>query len=372
MAKKKIRARARTGIAGVPLDKGFRGLKHYFHAELDKKILIEVLKDYIKANYKKEEFKFANANPEYNFFMYTHYNAAAYALNCGVDFEPPHENYPKSLGRFIRNLIDRGKEIIRKKKSDVDPVVGEKKVVSPHDRLRMKIKSTIIADIENLEDAWMSGSHKASLDLYVQFQAHRLPNSAVQPVREYVQALHDEYYDAYYNKKGECAEGFAHVERKYIRKRIDLTAKMLSDLDRIKAQATAQRKPRIKKPKTADKQVTRLKYLQSSAEWKLTSVNPVTLVGAIRLYTFNAKTRMLTEYVASDAKGFEVNGSTLKNLDEKACRETRLRKPEEFLIIVQSKTPLQINRAWKQLTTKTNQPNGRINKDTILVRTMEK
>ena len=35
--KKKIRARARTGLAGVPTNKGFDFLKNYFHMEVDRK-----------------------------------------------------------------------------------------------------------------------------------------------------------------------------------------------------------------------------------------------------------------------------------------------------------------------------------------------
>ena len=37
--KKVLRARARTGLAGIPVDKGFNAVKDYFHLQVDKKDL---------------------------------------------------------------------------------------------------------------------------------------------------------------------------------------------------------------------------------------------------------------------------------------------------------------------------------------------
>ena len=44
----------------------------------------------------------------------------------------------------------------------------------------------------------------------------------------------------------------------------------------------------------------------------------------------------------------------------------------DFLPIVLNKTPNQINKEWSTLTTKGSVPNGRLNKDTILLRTLDK
>jgi hypothetical protein len=40
--------------------------------------------------------------------------------------------------------------------------------------------------------------------------------------------------------------------------------------------------------------------------------------------------------------------------------------------MVLTKTPNQIDKEWKTLTTKTSQPNGRLNDDTILLRVLDK
>ena len=147
---------------------------------------------------------------------------------------------------------------------------------------------------------------------------------------------------------------------------------MLLDLDRIKSAAKATRKTKVKQPKAADKQVSKVKYKSEDANFKLVSISPIQIIGKIRLYTFNTKSRMITEYITQSVGGFEISGTTIKNIDTVNSRTVRLRKPEEFLPGVLTKTVKQIDTEWKKLTTKTTIPNGRINSDTILLRALDK
>ena len=59
--KRKVKARARTGLAGAPIDKGFDAVKYYFHVDVDRKDLVSTFKTYIKANvdYKNQKFALA-------------------------------------------------------------------------------------------------------------------------------------------------------------------------------------------------------------------------------------------------------------------------------------------------------------------------
>ena len=71
--------------------------------------------------------------------------------------------------------------------------------------------------------------------------------------------------------------------------------------------------------------------------------------------------------------GFEVKGTTILGLDADLSRSTKLRKPDDFIKAVLTKSANQIRKEWSELTTKTkDKVNGRINKDTILVRVMAK
>ena len=59
--------------------------------------------------------------------------------------------------------------------------------------------------------------------------------------------------------------------------------------------------------------------------------------------------------------------------DPALSRKITLRKPHEFLPIIQSKTQKQISVAYNQLTTKQSpRSDGRINKDTLIMRVFDK
>ena len=49
--KKVLRARARTGLAGIPVDKGFNAVKDYFHLQVDRKDCIQQVKTWVKKNF---------------------------------------------------------------------------------------------------------------------------------------------------------------------------------------------------------------------------------------------------------------------------------------------------------------------------------
>jgi hypothetical protein len=199
-----------------------------------------------------------------------------------------------------------------------------------------------------------------------------LAGSAVAPVRQVIEGWLLDYEDAYHKRCEQAVEGYSHLKRPELNHRIKACQDMLLDLDRIKSAAKATRKTRVKKPQAADKQVRNVKYKTEDANFKLASINPVQIIGKTRLYTFNTKTRTLTEYITQSVDGFQISGSTIKNIDPVNSRQVKLRKPDEFLPMVLSKTVKQIDTEWKKLTTKSSQPNGRLNADTILLRVLDK
>ena len=102
------------------------------------------------------------------------------------------------------------------------------------------------------------------------------------------------------------------------------------------------------------------------------SIPPIKVVGGTRLFTFNTKTRVISEYITQDTKGFEISGTTIKNFDKVNSRCRNLRKPAEFFPEIFDRSPKQIDKAWNDLKTKERVPNGRINGDTILLRVMDR
>jgi hypothetical protein len=244
-------------------------------------------------------------------------------------------------------------------------------VLTPLQRYQEKLNNTIMSDLDDLEDSWIGGE-EADFDLYNRFRYHGLTGKAAEPVRRVLEGWLLDFNDAYHKRCDQAVEGYSHIKRSVMRRRIKHVELMLADCDKLKAASAATRKVRKPRVKSADKQVVNMKYKKEDNDYKLVSINPISIVGSYRLYVFNAKTREITEYVSGKVDGFSVKGTTLQGFDPDNSRKIRLRKPEDFIKIAQSKTPRQINTEWSKLTTKESKPNGRINTDCILLRILDK
>ena len=356
-----VTRRPRTGVGAIPTD-SFERAKFHIHYELAAKDGGQILKDYIRSIVSKSEMTSILRHPEYKFTMPTHYIAAAFWKMRDLPCDEREMMYIAGLDRYVGDL--RASTEVESKS---DEVVVKKRVLTPAEMLKRKINRTIMVDLDALEDAWIEGETK-SLDLYNAFRVHDLKGSACATVRPVIEGWLSDYSDAKNKSCDQAVEGYAHLTTQELTRRIKECEQMLADLDSIAQSSKAQRTVKTKKPKSVTSQTRNLKYLKESNEFKLTSINPISVVGAMRLLTFNIKTRTLTEYISEHPDGFEVSGTSLKRFDADLSRSKKLRKPEEFLPMAQKKTPKQFSKEFDALTTKAGVPNGRINADTILLK----
>lgn len=362
-------SRPKTGLRAAPTD-SFASMKHYFHMDVEKKACGDVFKSYIKAKFSKKDVAAILLNPEYSFNMYSHFSAVAYWLTLNLEKDWVVESYEKGLHEYIAELLDKGK-VLAKVKAEEEKKPNNVVQFNPRDRLQQKVSATIIEDLYALEEQWMNGED-TEFDMYASFKSHVLPTSSISMVLSFIEPQLNEYQSVWDKEDKQIVEGYSHLTRKQIKHRLDQYKKMIDDLNRLKVATKAVRQPRVKKPKAIDKQIAKVQFKKEDHDFKIASVNPVKVVGAFRLYTFNTKTRTLNELVTEDVNGFEISGTTIKNFDPGLSRSVKLRKPEEFLQIILNKMPKQIDIEWKKLTTKTGAANGRLNVDTVLLKVLNK
>ena len=367
--KKVIRARARTGLAGIPVDKGFNAVKDYFHLQVDKKDCVSQVKTWVKKNF-PEPSKYILANPEYHFSM-THHAATAFWYNN--DLYKNNDADGNIAKDFLNNLFDKMIPLIEKGKVIYEEKQKANNVVSisPAVKLMRKINNTIMQELLDLEDKWIDGDD-ATINIYDRFKYHGLTNTAISHVKPMIEGWLLDYEDAYHKRCEQAVEGYSHLKRSTLNHRIKVCKAMLEDLERIRSATKASRNVKVKRPKSVDKQVAKVQYKKEDNDYKIVSINPIQIPTKTRLYAFNTKSKMVTEYVTESVNGFEISGSTIKNISKGLSRTICLRKPLDFLPVVLQKTPKQIDAAWQTLKTKTKVPNGRINKDTILLRVLDK
>ena len=354
----------RTGINAAPIDKGFSAVQSYFQFEMTRKDAIDQHKTYIKKNFSKKDAQFILANEDWRFVMY--YQAAcAFWYNSGLPTDDTTEYWKRALDKRLTDLIEPGKVLYYEKlqaQSDSDKVVS----LSPQQRLQRKINATIMMDLDELEDKWIEGE-KASIDVYQQFKIHGLSGSAIKPVQSVIEGWLLDYSDAYHKRCEQAVEGYSHLSRPELNRRIKECEKMLADLDRIRDASKATRKVRIAKPVSIDKQVSKVKYKKEDNDYKLVSIPPAQIIGKSILYVFNCKTRKITEYTTEDVKGFAIKGTTVQNFDPEKSRSLTLRKPMEQLSEIMKTTPAKRTKLLDTIKTKPSVPNGRLNDDTIIL-----
>jgi hypothetical protein len=172
-------------------------------------------------------------------------------------------------------------------------------------------------------------------------------------------------------------EGYAHLKKADIKKFRTAIEELMTALDFIIDSAKATRKPRKAKPKSASKLIEKLKYAKTNDKYKLASINPEDIVGANELWVFNAKTRKLGKYVASnvdpkgmqrDGTGLQVKGTTIIGFDEAQSIQKTLRKPEEQLKDFKSAGKVKLRKFLDEIATTDTKLNGRINLDTLLLK----
>ena len=356
--------------------RSFTFYNYYCNAKDTKPAVIEWMQSH---GYTKEEIRAIKSAPDYSPGTTT--GTLCTCMNRGMPpLHPNLQGYVDSLNPlhgpirsdevFVREQIAAAiANSIRLNPSNDLPTTNTTVAISPMVRLQKKCLSTMIMDLDLLMDEWCkSGDVVRIIPVFSAMKDHGLPAASCSQVESYLAKIHTEMSAALLGADPYFVENYSYLTKKQLTARVEALASMINDLGKFKNSAKAARAPREKKPTSTAKQIAKIQYMKHSEEFKITSINPVRIVGAQRLLAFNTKTRMLFDYKSAVAAGLAIKGTTLQNLDEATCRCIRLRKPEEFLQIALNSTANQFEKAWTKLTTKEGKPNGRINSDTILLR----
>ena len=359
-AKKKkvpLPRRTKTGIGAAPTD-SWRWFKEFIRMDIDVKDITAVLRTYIKKNHPKEYLSV----PDWHFTMYRVQAASILWKEKGLEF-PKNHSHDGTIALWIKDI----EQAISKKKF-VSENTSTKR--SPAQILRLKQESVIGAIEEVLDNGIYD---PAGYSPYDELIKDNHAQSTAKAIVDYYTPIRDEAKELVEKKTADLVEAFNHMSAAVRKKYLAFLEHIVADATRYMMAKKATRKVSVPRPKSAYSQIAKMNYAKESAEYKVTSIDPLLIVGARRVWTFNTKYKQLTEFVSNERDGFTVKGSTLQKIDLDRSRKITLRKPHEFLPVIQSNTQKQIDTAYRQLTTKS-QPrkDGRINKDTIIMRVFDK
>lgn len=227
--------------------------------------------------------------------------------------------------------------------------------------------SDFIAGIEEVLDVYYKGAW-LDIDDYSVYNELKKVDAAyntAKAVVDYYTPLKSELVELIDEKTPDLVEGYESLSLKQRKEYLKLVTLIIDDAEKYMASKKAARKTRAKKTVSASQQVSKVSYLKDSAEFKLTSIDPVSIVGASEVYLFNSKYRTLVRLVSSSREGFAIKGTTIQNIDIDSSSKKKLRKPEDFFTQAGNTKP-KMSKSFNDLKTKAAEANGRINGETLI------
>ncbi len=341
---------------------------NFYNYYLDRDDYIPIIQEYMKNNsYSAGDISVIPHVPKTSYIL----NITGKLCRCFNMGMPKFGRYPNTVKENIRSLISEAKAELFIRKNDSVKKVSVSKKPNVHAIMTKKVQTSVLCELEEMLDLWTEPKTKIKkMPVASMLRGENIPVSFVGPVVQWLERHKNDYSDAYEKRCPDMVEGFSYLSKPQLKNRIKAIDEMLNEIVLYKSSKKAARKPRTKKPKSADKQVSKLNYLNESEEYCMQSCDPTRIVGAQKFFMFNTKYRKITVFTSSSRDGFTVQGSTLKGFDESQSYSLTLRKPKEFLPILSAKTERQIDKELSKLKTKRKPAKGRINKDTILIRTL--
>jgi len=271
---------------------------------------------------------------------------------------------PKSSEETIKRMTHEFREALKAAK----PVTVDKSnVVSIQQRVLAKTDE-IIGEMQGLIDDYGVRGDSNKLNAYQWMIDNNVKPVHANRIAEFFREQSREIFEAAQGKDKELKEGYSHYTKSRLLNLLHAHSNIIKDALKLASNASASRKPRKKKPVSFEKMVSKIKYKVKDDSLKLQSVDPVKVVGAIQLWIYNTKTRKLGVYMAEDESGLKVKGTTILNFVESTSISKTLRKPEKTLPLVVDGGKIALRKVLDGVNSKPLKMNGRINKDTLLLR----
>jgi hypothetical protein len=148
---------------------------------------------------------------------------------------------------------------------------------------------------------------------------------------------------------------------------------IVEDLEKYSNNSKKVRKPRAKKPITAEKKLKDFKYQKFDNVKKIQSIQPENIFGSSELWVFSTKYNQLTVFRTTDPSGLDVYRTSIRNFDPITSHTKKLKSKDVDNILreVQNAGKVSLRNILKNARGSDQKLQERINENTILVRVVK-
>jgi hypothetical protein len=276
---------------------------------------------------------------------------------------PISEDSEQWINSFFKRLKLKVQPIVEAK-------VVETKTVSIQERVVDKSREHI-GELEGQIDECVNSRKFNTFNPYQWMQSSGVKGAHTKVIIQHFTKLLVELEEALLGKDKDLIEGYSYLTKPQLKAFITLIKSVIADAEKIAHNGKATRAPRKKKAQPVSKVISKLIFKKEDNEYKIASINPIDIVGCMQLWTFNTKTRKLGCYIANDADGLTVKGTTLLNFNESSSIQKTVRKPEVVLPLVTKSGKVALKKVLSDINAAEQPLTGRINSDTILCRVIK-
>lgn len=250
---------------------------------------------------------------------------------------------------------------------------------SIQDRMRTRM-FRIVGDLDDeFEKVWARDEDPKKFKAYNYFLANDIPGAFMKMLKQQVDIYIDEqskglqYRDINpkdrTDEQQDYVEGYETYSKSQMKQHIAWWQRVYKDCETWEANKKKQRKPRKWKPPSKEKMAAKVKYKPEFPELKLVSEQPINLIGCSAVIVYNTKNRKLGIYEATHKHhGLALKGTTLLNYDTDGALQKTVRKPQEVMEKLNKGGLQAIKNTFNALSTTETKLNGRLNKETVLIR----
>ena len=268
---------------------------------------------------------------------------------------------PTDTQDYINERIKDSYKYVQETKEE-----DSKPVVSIQDRMRERAHD-ILGEIEGMIDDYIYDNVEFSL--YEWLQSNNIPAAYATSIISKFTPVLDELLEAYEGKCDQLKEGYRHLKKTDIKKLVSFYNSLIEDAERYSSNTKKVKKARKPRTVSVEKKIKNLKYQKEDATYKIASVSPDKIIGAMELWTFNTKYKTITKLQAIDRGGLQVKGTSITNYceNESVTRSIGRKDPNEYLKRILEGGKIILRKVFDEI--KTEKPLAyRINENTILLR----
>lgn len=342
----------------------FSGSEPKFSAELSQLDLAQALSWYSQNKDSKDALKYAT-----DYFK----KKLKVSVPSGIKSQSP------TFG-FVCRIVANGGILVGKDKewfeNTIDQLKGTTNVAKPtkvtnvisiQDHIKRK-SSECIGELEGQLDEIILSDFKATPAPIAVMNSMEVKGAHTKYIIEHFKSRRSEYDVILTTEDTFVKEAYSNFTKPQLKKLIAYCDQVILDSMKIAGEAVKSRKPRKRKVKSPTQLLSKLQYCKEFVDLKLQSIDPKTILGATQLWVYNTKNRKLGCYVAEDASGFSVKGTSITGYSESKSIQKTLRKPESVLPEILKGGKIYLRTALDSIKAVESTLTGRFNNDTILLR----